>query len=168
MLLSARLYGIPRAVRERRIWQALATMELTEAANHLVQRYSGGMIRRLEIAQCMLHNPTILFLDEPTIGLDPSARETVWDHVRKLRETLRTTMLVTSHYMEEVEALCDRVAFIVRGKIAATGTPAELVASLGPGATLDDLFGRLTGSEAEAQGGYRDTQRTRRAVREHH
>jgi ABC-2 type transport system ATP-binding protein len=167
MLLSARLYGIPARERRPRIVDALAVMGLTEAADHLVQRYSGGMIRRLEIAQSMLHRPTVLFLDEPTIGLDPVARRAVWEHVRQLRDRFQTTMLVTSHYMDEVEALCGRVALIHRGRIAEVGTPEALKAELGPGATLDDVFAHLTGAELEIEGSYRDVRRTRRAVREH-
>jgi ABC-2 type transport system ATP-binding protein len=167
LLLSARLYGIPARERRVRIVQALETMGLTDAADHVVQRYSGGMIRRLEIAQSMLHRPAVLFMDEPTVGLDPVARVTVWSHVRRLREAFRTTMLLTSHYMEEVEALCGRIAMIACGRIAAVGTPAELKALVGPNATLEDVFTRLGATEAELEEGYRDAQRTRRAAREH-
>jgi len=140
LLLSARLYGLPRRERTHRIEQALATMGLTEAAHHLVGRYSGGMIRRLEIAQSMLHHPAVLFMDEPTVGLDPAARETVWDHVVELRRTFHTTMMVTTHYMEEAEELCDRIALIAHGRIVAVGSPVELKAAVGPNATLDDVF----------------------------
>ena len=167
LLLSARLYGIPHAEQKPRIEQALATVGLGAAAEHLVQRYSGGMIRRLEIAQSMLHHPAVLFMDEPTLGLDPVAREAVWDHVRQLREAFQITILMTTHYMEEAEELCDRIALIARGRIAAVGSPAELKARLGPGATLDDVFARLAGADIETEEGYRDVQRTRRAVREH-
>jgi len=167
LLLSARLYRIPRVERAARIEHALATMGLAEAADHVVQRYSGGMIRRLEIAQSMLHRPAVLFMDEPTMGLDPVAREAVWVHVRQLSEAFRTTMLLTSHYMEEVEALCGRIAMITRGRIAGVGTPAELKAGVGPNATLDDVFVRLGGAETESEESYRDVQRTRRAAREH-
>jgi ABC-2 type transport system ATP-binding protein len=167
LLLSARLYGIPARERRGRIVEALTVMGLTEAADHLVQSYSGGMIRRLEIAQSMLHRPTVMFMDEPTVGLDPVARRTVWDHVRGLRDRLHTTMLITTHYMEEVEALCERVALIHRGRIAAIDTPSALKAALGPEATLDDVFAHLTGAEMVSGGSYRDVQRTRRAAREH-
>jgi len=101
MLLSARLYAVPRHERATRIAQGLAQMGLSELADHLVGHYSGGMIRRLEIAQSLLHRPNVLFLDEPTVGLDPGARETVWDHVLDLRNTFRTTMIVTSHHMDD-------------------------------------------------------------------
>jgi len=167
LLLSARLYGIPHAEQRPRIEQALATVGLGNAADHLVQRYSGGMIRRLEIAQSMLHHPAVLFMDEPTVGLDPVAREAVWAHVRQLREAFQTTMLMTTHYMEEAAELCDRIALIAHGRIAAVGSPAELTAQLGPGATLDDVFARLAGADMETEEGYRDVQRTRRAAREH-
>lgn len=167
LLLSARLYGIPHAEQKLRIEQALATVGLGNAADHLVQRYSGGMIRRLEIAQSMLHHPAVLFMDEPTVGLDPVAREAVWAHVRQLREAFQTTMLMTTHYMEEAAELCDRIALIAHGRIAAVGTPAELTAQLGPGATLDDVFARLAGADMETEEGYREVQRTRRAAREH-
>ncbi len=167
LLLSARLYGIPRGERRQRIGRALEAMGIADAADHLVQHYSGGMIRRLEIAQSMLHRPAVLFMDEPTVGLDPVARQTVWQHVRRLREILNTTMIVTTHYMEEVDELCDRIALIARGRIVALGTPSELKARLGAGATLDDVFARLAGSDSEIEQGYRDAQLARRAAREH-
>src|SRR5579864_4930989 len=103
MLLSARLYGIPRAERRERIARALERMGLSDAAAQLVGHYSGGMIRRLEIAQSLLHRPIVLFLDEPTVGLDPGARETVWEHVLELRDRFMRTMIVTSHHMDEIE-----------------------------------------------------------------
>jgi ABC-2 type transport system ATP-binding protein len=126
MMLSARLYGIQRHERRKRIDYALAMMGLGEAAQHLVSRYSGGMIRRLEIAQSLLHHPAVLFMDEQTVGLDPGARETVWEHVLALREAYRMTMMVTTHSMAEVEELCDRLALISRGRIVAIGTPADI------------------------------------------
>lgn len=167
MLLSARLYALPRRERASRIAEALAAVDLTDAAGRLVQHYSGGMIRRLEIAQSMLHRPAVLFMDEPTVGLDPVARRTVWDQVRALRAAYGTTMLVTTHHMDEAEALCDRVAILHRGQLTAIGTPAELKASLGPGATLDAVFAHFTGTELEPAEGYRDVRRARRSVHEH-
>jgi ABC-2 type transport system ATP-binding protein len=169
LLLSARLYGVPRHERAQRIARALTRMGLTEAAHHLVGHYSGGMIRRLEIAQSLLHRPKVLFLDEPTVGLDPRARETVWEHVLDLRSSFRTTMIVTSHQMEEIDQFCDRVALIDHGRIAAVGTPAELKAQVGPDATLDDVFIQLvaTKTETEAERGYGEVRRARRAAREH-
>jgi ABC-2 type transport system ATP-binding protein len=169
LLLSARLYGIPRHEQGQRIARALARMGLSETADHLVGHYSGGMIRRLEIAQSLLHRPAVLFLDEPTVGLDPGARDTVWDHILDLRDSFRTTMIVTSHHMEEVDQYCDRLALIDRGRIAAIGTPAELKARVGPNATLDDVFIQLVASKAqsETEGNYGDVRRARRAAREH-
>jgi len=169
MLLSARLYGIPRRERAERITRALARMGLTEVAHHLAGQYSGGMIRRLEIAQSLLHRPTVLFLDEPTVGLDPGAREAVWERVLELRDRFQRTMIVTSHHMDEIDEFCDRIALIDRGRIAAVGTPAELKARIGPDATLDDVFIRLVAatSETETEGSYGEVRRARRAAREH-
>ena len=110
-------------------------MGLVDAADRLVRTYSGGMIRRLELAQAMLHRPAVLFLDEPTVGLDPTARDAVWDHVRELREREGTTIVLTTHYMEEADELCDRVAIMHVGMVAAIGTPIALKAQVGPGAT---------------------------------
>lgn len=169
MLLSARLYGVPRNERNDRIARALARMGLTEAANHVVGHYSGGMIRRLEIAQSLLHRPLVLFLDEPTVGLDPTARDTVWDRVVDLRDRFNRTMIVTSHHMDEIETFCDRIALIDHGQIVAVGTSAELKARVGPGASLDDVFVKLVAptSETESGGGYAGVRRDRRAVRDH-
>jgi ABC-2 type transport system ATP-binding protein len=143
LLLSARLYDIPRSERASRIESALARLGLLDAAHQLVGRYSGGMIRRLEIAQNLLHRPEVLFLDEPTVGLDPAARDAVWTHVLELRNRFHRTMIVTSHHLEEIEAYCDRVALIHEGRVACIGTPSELKEGFGPGATLDDVFIRL-------------------------
>ncbi len=168
MLLSARLYGVPRAERKQRIERALARMGLAEAAHHLAGHYSGGMIRRLEIAQSLLHRPEVLILDEPTVGLDPAARDTVWERVLELRSRFHRTMIVTSHLMNEVDQFCDRIALIDRGRIVAVGTPAELKARVGPGATLDDVFIRLVAArEEEQEGGYGEVRRARRAIRDH-
>jgi ABC-2 type transport system ATP-binding protein len=117
LLLSARLYVIPRRERAQRIAEALAMMNLSRDADRLVQHYSGGMIRRPEIAQSMLHRPKILVMDEPTVGLDPLARHAVWDDIRALRETRRMTILITTHDMEEVDELCDRIALMHHGRI---------------------------------------------------
>jgi ABC-2 type transport system ATP-binding protein len=167
LLLSARLYSIPRAERQPRIRHALDVMGLAEAADHLVQRYSGGMIRRLEIAQSMLHRPQVLFMDEPTVGLDPVARQSVWQHVRQLKSALQTTLLLTTHYMEEADELCDRIALIHDGRIADIGTPAELKSRVGLDATLDDVFAHLTGVEIESQGSYREVRRARASALGH-
>jgi ABC-2 type transport system ATP-binding protein len=167
LLLSARLYGVPRAERAQRINGALKRMGLMEAANRVVGHFSGGMIRRLEIAQSLLHRPVVLFLDEPTVGLDPSAREAVWERVLDLRNTFQRTMIVTSHHMDEIDEFCDRIALIDRGGIVAVGTSAELKAKVAPDATLDDVFVRLLGAGREAGESYGDVRRARRAAREH-
>ncbi len=166
LLLSARLYLIPRAEREQRIAEALAMMGLGADRDRLVRHYSGGMIRRLEIAQSTLHRPAIVFMDEPTEGLDPVGRHAVWTHIRDLRGRLGAAIIVTTHYMEEADLLCDRIALIDHGRIRAVGTPAGLKAEVGKNATLDDVFARLTGADDEG-GDYRDVRQTRRAAREH-
>ncbi|HET6158456.1 MAG TPA: ATP-binding cassette domain-containing protein [Dongiaceae bacterium] len=167
LLLSARLYAIRRAQRRDRIRQALEVMGLAASAEQLVQHYSGGMIRRLEIAQSLLHEPEVMFLDEPTVGLDPVARQSVWQHVLHLKDVLRTTMLVTTHYMEEADDLCDRIALIHHGRISAGGTPAELKAQVGPDATLDDVFAHLAGTELQSRDDYKSARRTRASARSH-
>ncbi len=166
LLIFAKLYDLPSAGREERVRNALAFMGLVDAADKLVREYSGGMIRRLEIAQSMLHEPSVLFLDEPTVGLDPVARKAVWERIEQLRNEFGTTILLTTHYMEEADSLCNRVAVMHRGKVAALGTPAELKQSIGgKGATLDDVFAHFAGVELESGGSYRETFRTRGVAR---
>ncbi|HEY9604681.1 MAG TPA: ATP-binding cassette domain-containing protein [Allocoleopsis sp.] len=166
LLIFAKLYNIPRREREARVRQALVFMGLQDVANRLVHQYSGGMIRRLEIAQSILHQPLVLFLDEPTVGLDPLARAAVWEQVRQLRDNYGTTVVLTTHFMEEADSLCSRVAIMHQGRVIASGTPAELKASLGKsGATLDDVFIHYTGDQLALGGNYRDVSRTRRTAR---
>jgi ABC-2 type transport system ATP-binding protein len=148
LLISAKLYCIPRTVRRERIREALSLMGLEKSVDLLARSYSGGMLRRLEIAQAMLHHPRVLFLDEPTVGLDPLARHAVWTRIGELRTRFGTTILLTTHYMDEATELCDHVAFLRDGKLAGIGTPAELCAALRPGATLDDVFIALTRTQA--------------------
>jgi len=165
LLVFARLYGIPRTQREARIMEALAFMGLSEVAGRLVRTYSGGMLRRLEIAQSTLHRPRLLFLDEPTVGLDPLARETVWEHIRQLQARYGATIFLTTHYMEEADSLCGRVAIMHRGRMAALGTPADLKASLGHvNATLDEVFTHYAGEEMEGADEYRAIARERQAA----
>ena len=161
LLISAKLYGIPRAERSRRIAQAFEFMELANVAGKRVRQYSGGMIRRLEIAQSMLHRPSILFLDEPSVGLDPSAKRAVWERIRELRREFGTTILMTTHDMEEADHLCDMVAVMHRGVLSALDTPAALKAQVGPVATLDDVFIHFTGATISEGGELRDVARTR-------
>jgi ABC-2 type transport system ATP-binding protein len=167
LLLSARLYLIARADRETRIREALEMTGLTEAAGRPAQHYSGGMLRRLEIAQSTLHRPAVLIMDEPTVGLDPVARRTVWDHVRDLRDRFGTTILITTHAMEEAEMLCDRIGILHQGRLERIGTPAELKAAVGPEATLDDVFAEVAGQDVDFGGDFRDIGRTRRSIAEH-
>jgi ABC-2 type transport system ATP-binding protein len=166
LLVFARLYDLPRRERRERVREALDFMGLTDAAQRMVRQYSGGMIRRLEIAQSMLHRPRILFMDEPTVGLDPAARKAVWDHIEELRARTGATVILTTHQMEEAEALCDRIAIMHMGNLVALGTAQELKAGIGrPGASLDDVFIHYSGGNLESGGTYRETRRTRRRVR---
>jgi ABC-2 type transport system ATP-binding protein len=165
LLIFAKLYGIARGERARRIQEALDFMGLADAAPTLVRHYSGGMIRRLEVAQSMLHRPAVLFLDEPTVGLDPVARQAVWTHLRELRRQFGTTILMTTHDMEEADLLCETVAIMHRGRVVALGSPTELKAALAAGATLDDVFVHYAGTVFEAGGRYRDVAQGRRTAR---
>ncbi len=165
--LSARLYGIPGPERLSRIEESLAFMSLEDSRNKLVKQYSGGMIRRLELAQAMLHRPSILFLDEPTIGLDPVARQSVWDRLHDLNQTYRMTILITTHDMVEADNLCDELALLHQGTVAVTGKPAELKKNLGPDADLNDVFAHYAGSTIQEGGNYRDAQQSRRAASRH-
>jgi ABC-2 type transport system ATP-binding protein len=170
LLVFARLYDIPGRDMKGRVRAALEEMGLSDAADRLVRTYSGGMVRRLEIAQSMIHRPRVLFLDEPTVGLDPNARGVVWDHIRHLRDQDGATVLLTTHYMEEAEALCDRVAVMHQGRIAALGTPHELEAKVAqetgaPSATLGDVFAHYSGGIMDSGGTFRDTARARRVAR---
>ena len=122
------------------------------------------MIRRLEVAQAMLHRPTVLFLDEPTIDLDPVARHTVRERLRDLRRDFNMTILITTHDMDEADALCDVLALLHVGKVAVTGDPADLKAALGAAATLDDVFVHYSGAAIEEGGNYHDIRQTRRTA----
>jgi ABC-2 type transport system ATP-binding protein len=165
--LFARLFDVPRRERHQRVTQALTAMGLTEAAGRLVKTYSGGMVRRLELAQALVNAPRLLVLDEPTVGLDPVARSDVWEFITRLRETNDMTVLMTTHYMDEADLYCGRLALMHRGTIRATGTPEQLKATLGEGATLDDVFRHYTGDTLDDndQGGIRDVRRARRTAR---
>ena len=138
----ARLYGVPRAPSAtERVDQALAAMQLLDVADRLAGTYSGGMVRRLEVAQALVNRPSLLVLDEPTVGLDPIARDGVWTQVQNMQAQFGMTVLLTTHYMEEADALCDRVALMHRGELRAVGTPAEVEGRrCRPRATLEDVF----------------------------
>ena len=166
--LFARLFDVPRKARAERGAAALAAMGLEDAADRIVKTYSGGMIRRLELAQALVSAPRLLVLDEPTVGLDPIARTDVWDYIAGLRAAAPMTVLMTTHYMDEADTYCDRIALMHAGRIRATGSPAELKAALGGSTTLDDVFRRYTGGtldDGAEKGGIRDVRRARRTAR---
>lgn len=129
--LSSLLYGIPRHIRENRIAEVLELVGLTERKNDQVKKYSGGMRRRLEIARGLIHKPKVIFLDEPTLGLDPSSRESMWKYIQQLVKEEKITIILTTHYMEEADMLCDRIGIINKGKIIALDTPSKLKAMVG-------------------------------------
>ncbi|MGJ7044054.1 ABC transporter ATP-binding protein [Thermoanaerobacterium thermosulfurigenes] len=165
MLFVAKLLRLNKKERKERIDYILDILNLNDARNRLVKQYSGGMIRRLEIGQAIIHRPEVLILDEPTVGLDPVARQNVWNVIDTLRKETGLTILITTHYMEEAEAICGRIAIMNSGKIAALGTPGELKSKTGnPNATLDDVFTFFTGNQLESGGNYRETSQLRKRI----
>jgi ABC-2 type transport system ATP-binding protein len=162
--LFARLYDLPRRERATRVEESLSAMGLTDAADRLAGTYSGGMIRRLELAQALINRPRLLILDEPTIGLDPIARAGVWERLQELRAASGTTILLTTHYLDEADHLCETVAMMHRGQLQAVGPPGELKASLGPEASLEDVFRHYTGERLEEGGDIRGIRGTRRTA----
>ncbi len=164
----ARLFDVPRRERAARVDEALDAMDLLAVADRLAGTYSGGMIRRLELAQALVNRPALLVLDEPTVGLDPIARAGVWERVREMRADYGMTVLLTTHYMDEADELCDTVALMHRGRLQVVGSPAELRADLGPDATLEDVFSYYAGADlvpTEEQKGVRDVRRSRATAR---
>jgi ABC-2 type transport system ATP-binding protein len=145
MEYHAVLYHLPRSVRRERIEMLLKLFELWERKDDLVKKFSGGMKRRLEIARGLLHTPKVLFLDEPTLGLDPQTRNQMWTHVRRMNESEQVTVFLTTHHMEEAERVAHRIAVIDHGRIIAIGSSEELKARTGAG-TLEDAFLALTGT----------------------
>jgi ABC-2 type transport system ATP-binding protein len=145
MELHGVLYHVPRKIRAERMERLLKLFELWERRHDPVKRFSGGMKRRLEIARGLLHTPKILFLDEPTLGLDPQSRNQLWTHVRHLNRTEEVTVFLTTHYMDEADRVADRIAVIDHGKIVAQGSPAELKAQT-KSDSLEQAFLALTGS----------------------
>ena len=129
--LHSLLYAVPIHVREKRINDVLELVGLTDRKNHQVKKYSGGMRRRLEIARGLLHKPKVLFLDEPTLGLDPNSREIMWKYIDRLVKDEKVTLILTTHYMEEADFLCNRIGIIDEGKIIALDSPSKLKESLG-------------------------------------
>jgi|HubBroStandDraft_1064217.scaffolds.fasta_scaffold23721_4 ABC-2 type transport system ATP-binding protein len=165
--LQAALYSVPTAEARQRIDSLLARMQISDSADRPVKTYSGGMRRRLELAVGIVHSPKILFLDEPTLGLDPQGRAGFWRYIQELRKELGLTVFLTTHYLDEADNLCDRLAIIDHGKIVATGTPSQLKDNLGgdvvtvrvkdPGRDLSELFRGVPGvlSVQVQEGDYR-------------
>ncbi|MFH1127548.1 MAG: ATP-binding cassette domain-containing protein [archaeon] len=137
----AMMYGMQKKLRDERINEVLSLVELKDKADVLVENYSGGMKRRLEIARGLIHRPKVLFLDEPTLGLDPQTRRHIWEYIQKLNKEGQVTIILTTHYMEEADYLCDRIAIIDNGKIVAMDTPAKLKDVLGGDAICLEIEG---------------------------
>jgi ABC-2 type transport system ATP-binding protein len=150
LVLQGRLFGLTTAAATQRAKELLALVELEDAADRMIKGYSGGMKRRLDLASALVHQPEVLFLDEPTTGLDPASRLTIWDELRRINER-GTTVFLTTQYLEEADQLCDRLAIIDGGRIVREGTPAALKAELrerqglSSDPTLDDVFLDATG-----------------------
>lgn len=144
------LYAVPKPVRRQRMDELLQMVELADRKNDLVKLFSGGMKRRLEIARGLIHHPRILFLDEPTIGLDPQTRNHLWSYLQELNRQEGVTIFFTTHYMEEAERIAQTVAVIDHGKLVAKGTPQELKAKTQAG-TLEEAFLKLTGHELRSE-----------------
>jgi ABC-2 type transport system ATP-binding protein len=164
-----RVTGVPRRERRERIAQAIETMDLGPMLDRLARTLSGGMLRRLEIATALLNRPAVLFLDEPTVGLDPSARRMVWGRLQALREQAGTTILVTTHLMEEAERYCERLAVIDQGRLVEQGAPAELLERHRT-ESLEEVFTAVTGRHIdpesdEDEGRLSDVRAQRRVAR---
>jgi ABC-2 type transport system ATP-binding protein len=166
--LFARLYDVPRADRARRVDEALEAVSLLDVAGAVAGTYSGGMVRRLELAQALVNRPALLLLDEPTVGLDPIARDEVWAQVRHMQQEFGTTVLLTTHYMQEADELCDRVALMHNGRLQAVGSPDELKQTVAPDATLEDVFRYYAGThlgDDASQSSFREIRTSRRTAR---
>ncbi|MDP3794044.1 MAG: ATP-binding cassette domain-containing protein [Candidatus Uhrbacteria bacterium] len=167
LMLMARLYDVPSRERKERVRQVLAFLKLEKLAHSLARTFSGGMIRKLEIGQAMLHRPPALFLDEPTTGLDPIAKRNVWEHLLELRDTFGTAIFFSTHNMEEAEDVSDRVAIMNQGKIAAIGTVSELKEKTKKEvATLEDAFVFFTGDSLTRELAKREDERSSSTTRE--
>lgn len=164
--LMAQLYDIPSKEQEKRINEILKFFNLEKNAGALVRTFSGGMIRKLEIGQAVLHRPKVLFLDEPTTGLDPIAKQNVWQHLLELNSKFGTTLFFSTHNMEEADEVCTRVAIINKGKLSAIDTAANLKKKTGKkGATLEDAFIFFTGNKLQEQGNLRSIRDARQIER---
>lgn len=158
------LYKVPAGILPKKIEELLNFVELWDRKNETVKHFSGGMKRRLEIARGLLHTPEVLFMDEPTIGLDPQTRNHIWKYLKDLNGTSNITVFFTTHYMDEAERVADRVAIIDRGKIVAEGSPEELMKKTGAG-SLEDAFLSLTGKKIrEEEAGSIDQMRMNRRM----
>jgi ABC-2 type transport system ATP-binding protein len=149
LVLQGRLHGLRRSESDRRAGLLLALVDLTEVADKRLGGFSGGMQRRVDLAAALMHLPEVVFLDEPTEGLDPRARTAIWDALDQLRRRLGVTILLTTHYMDEADRLCDRIGIIDRGSIVAEGTPGALKAAVGTD-SLEDVYLHYTGHTFEA------------------
>jgi ABC-2 type transport system ATP-binding protein len=166
LILMARLYDIPFHECDHRATEILSFLELEDHGDSLVRTFSGGMIRRLEIGQAMVHRPEALFLDEPTSGLDPVARQHVWERILDLRKTYGTTIFFSTHQMEEADSMSDKVAIMNMGKIAIIGTPQEIKEKTGKqDSNLEEAFIFFTGTNLKEGGNFRDVRRSRRTER---
>ena len=145
--IHALLYGIPRGIREKRISEVLKLVGLEGRKNDQVKKYSGGMRRRLEIARGLLHHPKVLFLDEPTLGLDPQSRESMWTYIKEIVTEEKVTIILTTHYMEEADMLCDRIGFISNGKIIALNSPTNLKQEMGGDIVKINFIGDIPSTE---------------------
>lgn len=164
LLLSARLYGLKGDQRRLKIEQVLRFLGLLEVADTLVNKFSGGMIRRLEIAQALLHDPKVLFLDEPTSGLDPAARKMLWQYLLSWRSSFHSTIFLTTQDMQEAEILCDIICFMHQGQIVKQGSPRELKEAIGPETSLDEAFIHYTGSSIAETGDFTHARQIRRVL----
>ena len=150
MVLYAKYYDVPHNVRQKRIKELLEVVGLADRADYTVGSYSGGMKRRLEIVRSLVHQPEILFLDEPTTGLDPQARNAVWEHLQRIHKEEGITLVITTHYLDEAEGLCDRVAIVDFGKLVALGTPSDLKRKVSGGDVVEAEFAKLPDTALQA------------------
>ena len=150
MELYAKYYGVPHDLRQKRIKELLEVVGLADRSDYTVGSYSGGMKRRLEIVRSLVHQPQILFLDEPTTGLDPQARNAVWEHLQRIHKEEGITLVITTHYLDEAEGLCDRIAIVDYGKLVALGTPADLKREVSGGDVVEAELAKLPTTALEA------------------
>lgn len=152
MVYHSVIYKVPKAEREERIKNALEIVGLWDRRDDFVKKYSGGMKRRLEIARALVHYPKVLFLDEPTVGLDPQTRKSIWNHIKSLNEERGMTIFLTTHYMDEAEEMADKIAIIDHGKIIESGTLEEIMERTGT-ESLEESFLKLTGRDIRDENG---------------